>query len=173
MKAIARAFTRKLTDCSAQQDWAIRRLMSDLHHHLRVVPSCRPFNERGITAAIRKASSSTAQGPDGLIMLHLCHLGAHGLAFLMELFNLSVAGINIQAIWKNSVIIPILKAGKSCEQGRSYCLISMLCPAVKILERLILPSIVDSWRCWTLTPPSTASNRGIPPPQPCSPSLLG
>ena len=56
-----------------------------------------------------------SQGPDGLTMLHLRHLGPHGLAFLTELFNLSVAGINIPAIWNNSVLIPILKAGKPRE----------------------------------------------------------
>ena len=59
-------------------------------------------------------------------------------------FSTSVARINILAIWKSSVIIPILKAGKPCEQGRSYRPISLLCPAVKILERLILPAIVEA-----------------------------
>ena len=107
-------------------------------------PSYRPFDERGVAAAILKAGWSTAQGPDGLTVLHLRHLGAQDLAFLTELFNLSVSGIDIPAIWKNSIIIPILKAGKPQEQGRSYRLISLLCLAVKILERLILPSIVEA-----------------------------
>ena len=76
-------------------------------------------------------------------MLCLRHLGPHALALLTALFNLSIAGINIPGIWKNSVLIPILKAGKPREQGRSYRPISLLCPAVKILELLILPSIVE------------------------------
>ena len=41
----------------------------------------------------------------------------NGIAFLTELFNLSIAGYDIPAIWKNSVIIPILKAGKPQEQA--------------------------------------------------------
>ena len=139
-----RAFNRQFTACSVQQDRVIRKLPRNFHCHPRVDPSYRPFGVRGVAAIIRKAGSSTAQVPDGPTMIHLRHLGPHGLAFLVELFNLSVSGINIPVIWKNSVIIPILKAGKPREQGRSYRPISLLCPAVKILERLILASIVEA-----------------------------
>ena len=59
--------------------------MRDLQCYQRVDPSYRQFDERGVAAPIRKACSSTAQGPDGLTLLHLCHLGAHGLAFLTPL----------------------------------------------------------------------------------------
>ena len=45
---------------------AIRR---NLHLNHRVDPTCRPFDERGIIAAIRKAGSSIAQGSNGLTML--------------------------------------------------------------------------------------------------------
>ena len=38
----------------------------------------------------------------------------------MGLFNLSVAAVDITAIWKNSIVITILKAGKPRDQGRSY-----------------------------------------------------
>ena len=142
--AIARTFNRQFTASSAQQDRAIRRLMRNIHHHHHLVDrSYRPFDVRGVAAAIRKAGSSAAQGPDGLTVLHVRHLGPHGLAFLTELFNLSVAGINIPAIWKSFVIIPILKAGKPHEQSCSYRPISLLCPAAKILEWLILLAIVE------------------------------
>ena len=107
-----RAFNRQFTACSVQQDRAIRRLLSNLHRHPRVDPSYRPFDVRGVAVTIRKTSSSTAQGPDGLTMIHLHHLGPHGLAFLVELFNLSVAGINIPVIWGartyNAIVRPIL-----------------------------------------------------------------
>ena len=65
------------------------------------------------------------------------------LAFLTELFILSVAGVDIPAIWKNSIIIPILKARKLREQGDSYRPISLRSPAAKILEQL-LPTIVEA-----------------------------
>ena len=106
--------------------------MKEIHHHHRVDLSYQPFDVRGVAAAIRKAGSFTAKGNDRLTVIHLRHLGPHCITILMELFNLSVAGVDIQAIWKNSVIIPILKSGKHREHGRSYRPISILCQAAKI-----------------------------------------
>ena len=72
--------------------------MRNLHRNHCVDP-----DERGVAAAIRKVGSSTAQGQDRLAVLHLRHLGEHGLAFVTELFNLSVARVGFLEIWKNSV----------------------------------------------------------------------
>ena len=40
-----------------------------------------------------------------LTLLRLRHVEAYGIAFLTELFNLSVAGFEIPEIWKNSSIM--------------------------------------------------------------------
>ena len=77
-------------------------------------------------------------------MLLFCHLEQHDIAILMELFNLSVAGVDIPATWKNSVIIPILKAGKPQEQGRTYRKFSLLCLAAKSWSSTSL----SSWKLW-------------------------
>ena len=93
-KAIAQAFNRQFTTCSAQLDQAVRRLIKSYliwNHNHRMDPSYSLFDERGIAMANRKAGTSTAQGPDGLTMLPLRHLGLHGLEFLTEFFNLSIA----------------------------------------------------------------------------------
>jgi len=143
-KSIAKAFTKQFTNIAPhRQDPAMRRLMREVHRLHRLDSSFRPFDVRGVSQAIRKAGSSTASGPDGLTILHLQHLGASGLAFLTELFNLSVAGSDIPAIWKCSVLIPLLKPGKPRALGSSYRPISLLCAAVKVLERLVLPYIVE------------------------------
>ena len=55
-----------------------------------------------------------------MVLFHLRHPGENGLAFLTELFDFSVVGVHIPAIWKNFVIIPILKARKPRDQGHSY-----------------------------------------------------
>ena len=44
-------------------------------------------------------------------------------------------------MWKSSLIIPIHKPGKDTCQISSYRPISLLCPAAKVLETLILPII--------------------------------
>ena len=55
-----------------------------------------------------------------------------------------MAGINLPFIWKSSTIIPILKLGKPWTDGASYRPISLLCPAVKILERLLLRFLTEA-----------------------------
>ena len=100
--------------------------------------------------AIRKASNSTATGPDGLTSLHLKHLGQSGITFLTTIYNLSIRNATVLAIWKMALILPVLKPGKSPESGASYHPISLLSPVAKILECLLLPSMTDS-----LSPSST------------------
>ena len=76
-----------------------------------------PSSHRGSFARKLKTNGGSSTG---FTVLHLRHLGEHGLTFLMEFFNISAAGVDIPAIWKNSIIIPILKARKPRDQGRSY-----------------------------------------------------
>ena len=72
------------------------------------------------------------------------HLGPLGIRFATHLFNLSVRAADIPAIWKSAHFIPVLKPGKSPDQGPSYRPISLLCPEVKVLERLLLPTLSAS-----------------------------
>ena len=99
----------------------------------------RPFTLDDTVAAIKCAKHSTALGPDGLAALHLKHLGPIALGYLTELFNLSVANSDLPAIWKNALVLPVLKPNKSPTESVSYRPILLLCPASKILERLLLP----------------------------------
>ena len=47
-------------------------------------------------------------------------------------------------MWKNALIIPLLKPGKLAESSKSYRPISLISPTVKILERLLLPYLTTS-----------------------------
>ena len=71
---------------------------------------------------------------------HFKHLGPRAIEYITVLFNLLVTTCQIPAIWKSSFIIPIPKSGKDTAQRTSYRPISLLCPAVKVLEYL-LPTI--------------------------------
>ena len=62
-------------------------------------------------------------------------------SLVSTLFNLSVTTFQILAIWKSSLIIPIAKPGRDTSMGTSYRPISLLCPAAKVLEFLMLPTI--------------------------------
>ena len=101
------------------------------------------FTAEKTKEAIKKAKASKAQGPDELATVHLKHIGPKGLQFLTDLFNLSVATSTIPAIWKSSIVVPLLKPQKPADDSGSYRPVSLLCPAIKILERLLLPTLTE------------------------------
>ncbi|KAF2358597.1 Reverse transcriptase domain [Trinorchestia longiramus] len=76
-------------------------------------------------------------GLDNLTILHIRHLGPSGISYLTNT-NLSLSNTTIPSIWKTAIIITILKPGKPPSLSSSYRPISLLCPAVKVLERLLL-----------------------------------
>jgi hypothetical protein len=102
------------------------------------------FSVKDVDLAIRQPKSSIAVGPDGLTAVHFKNLGQQCLRYLTELFNLSIRHANIPVIWKEAVIVPILKPGKSADLSSSYRPKSLLSPAVKFLERLLKPEINES-----------------------------
>ena len=57
------------------------------------------------------------------------------------LYNDSLKSCRLPSIWKTSLVITIPNPGKDSLQGSSYRPISLLCPAAKVLEALILASI--------------------------------
>lgn len=101
----------------------------------------QPFSPADMVEAIGQSKNSTATGPDGLAHWHLKHLGSNGIKFPTNVFNLSLATADVPSIWKSAIVIPVLKPGKLANKGTSYRPISLLCPAVKVLERLLLPSL--------------------------------
>ena len=107
------------------------------------------FTPSATLEAIKKSKASKAIGPDGMSNLHLKHLGQKGLDYLTKLYNLSMSASHIPAIWKKSLVVPLPKPGKDPGDSNSYRPVSLLCPAIKILERLLLPMLNDH-----LTPPS-------------------
>ena len=99
------------------------------------------FTSDQVTSAIKSCRSSRAYGPDSLSIFHLKNLGPLATEHLTALYNYSLKSCRLPSIWKTSLIIPIPKPGKDSSQGTSYRPISLLCPAAKVLDALILPSI--------------------------------
>ena len=99
------------------------------------------FCDNETKEAIKKSKNSKAIGPDKISNLHLKHLGPKGITYLTKIFNLSVQTSQIPSIWKTSLIIPLLKPGKDAKEAKSYRPVSLLCPSIKILERLLLPTL--------------------------------
>ena len=99
------------------------------------------FTSDQVTSAIKSCRSSRAYGLDTLIIFHLKNLGPLATEHLTSLYNDFLKSCRLPLIWKTSLAIPIPKPGKDSSQGTSYRPISVLCPAAKVLEAFILPSI--------------------------------
>ena len=99
------------------------------------------FTSDQVTSAIKSCRNNRAYGPDSLSIFHLKNLGPLGTEHLTALYNDSLKSCRLPTIWKTSLVIPIPKSGKDSLQGSSYRPILLLCPATKVLEVLILPSI--------------------------------
>ena len=102
------------------------------------------FTTSQTAAAIKKAKNSKATGPDGLSPVMLKNLGPNGIKFLTILINKSLRTTIIPSIWKTAKIIPLLKPGKPPNLGSSYRPVSLLSPAAKIFEALLLPHVTAS-----------------------------
>ena len=75
-----------------------------------------------------------------LNIFYLTHLGPRAIKYTTP-FNLLVTTDQIPAVWKSLLIIPIPNTGNDTVQGTSYWSISLLLPAVKVMETLLLPTI--------------------------------
>ena len=99
------------------------------------------FTSDQVTSAIKRCSSSRAYGLDSLSIFHLNNLGPLATEHLTSLYNYSLKSCRLPSIWKTSLVIPIPKPGKDSSQDTFYKPISLLCPAAKVLEALVLLSI--------------------------------
>ena len=137
--SISNQFCRQYTNAKQyKQDKESRQVYKNLKVTNPLDRSFTPFSSSDTVDAIKATKHSTAVGPNGLTALHLKHLGPLGIRYLTHLFNLSVQAADIPSIWKSAHVIPILKPAKPADQGNSYRPISLLCPEIKVLERLNL-----------------------------------
>jgi hypothetical protein len=143
LKEIAEKFIRQFIP-KPKSSPRSRLILRHLHKDHPIDHEYVPFTAAMTTDALAKFSNSTATGPDGLTLLHLKNLGQSGVKYLTEVFNLSVRDVVVPAIWKTTLIIPVPKPGKSADQGLSYRPIFLLSPAIKVLERLLLPSLTST-----------------------------
>ena len=138
---IATKFVKQFTrPIPHSQDPSTRVLLR--HAHKRRLDSHTPmFSKTIVTGAIQACKNSTAPSADGLTILQLKHLGPLGTQYLTALYNLSYQHATLPTIWKQAIILPLLKPGKPRDQSTSYRPISLLCPASKVLEKLMLQRI--------------------------------
>ena len=95
-----------------------------------------PFSSHELDGALSKLNCNAT----GLDLVHNKMLKRHSFvnrAHLCHLFNCLLMGKYVLAEWKNAVVIPILKSGKSANKVYWYRPISLTSCLGKIMERLI------------------------------------
>ena len=102
------------------------------------------FTPCDTTKKIKDSKNSKAMGPDDISPIMIKNLGQNGINFMTNMFNKVVNNCTIPPIWKVGRIIPLPKPGKPSDEGPSYRPISLLSPAAKILESLLLEPLQDS-----------------------------
>ena len=139
-KMIANSFNRQFTTSKlGKHSRRTRQVLKDVKRmSLEEVES---FTSDQVTNAIKSCRSIRANGPDSLSIFHLNKLGPLATEHLTVLYNDSLKSCRLPSIWNTSLVIPIPKPGKDSPQGTSYRPISLLCPAAKVLEAIILTSI--------------------------------
>ena len=141
-KLIANSFNRQFTTSKLGKHSSSRRTRHVSKDVKRMsLEQAESFTSDQVTSAIKSCRSSRVYGPDTLSIFHLKNLGPLATEHLTALYNDSLKSCRLPSIWKTSLVFPIPKPGKDSSQGTSYRPISLLCPAAKVLEALILPSI--------------------------------
>jgi hypothetical protein len=147
-QAIARRFCRQFKSVGVHKTSSNSRcVLKQLKKKHSLDKTFTPFTDALTKQAILKSFNSTALGLDGLTSIHLKFLGPLAITYLSNLFNLSLTLADILAVWKKAHIVPIPKPGKPANLSTGYRPISLLSPAVKVLERLLLPYITESLPC--------------------------
>lgn len=142
-KKIAEKFNAQYTPCSdSKPDKGSRPTVRNLKKPSK--DPCIVITPKQTADAIRRSKSSKALGPDNISPIMLKNLGPNGIQVLTNIFNLSVNTSIIPSIWKIGRIIPLLKPGKAADLGPSYRPISLLSPAAKILEAILLPQVSEA-----------------------------
>ena len=100
------------------------------------------FNMRELRRAISKMKAKGAAGPDDIPPSFLKALGPKALSNLLDIFNSSFHLADCPQVWKNAIIIPLLKSGKPAGELKSYRPISLTSCVVKLFERMFADRLI-------------------------------
>ena len=117
----------------------------ELKKRLSAAPSAQPppkFHMRELRRAIAKMKTKGAAGPDDIPPSFLKALKEKALQTLLDIFNSSFDLANCPQIWKNAIIIPLLKSGKPPGELKSFRPISLTSCVVKLFERMFADRLI-------------------------------
>ena len=103
----------------SREDRALNANFKKRLDNLEINPA-EKITMRELKKAISKMKAKGASGPDDIPPQFLKHLGPLALEHLLRIFNLSLATGKCPQIWRNAIIIPLLKVGKPAGDLASF-----------------------------------------------------
>ena len=96
-----------------------------------------PFVTKELEDALTMLKLRKAPGPDNITNEMLLHLGPCSKKKLLQLFSDGWRTGTVPQVWREAIMIPILKRGKDKSKAESYRPISLTSCVGKLMERLI------------------------------------
>ena len=96
-----------------------------------------PFVSRELEDALTMLKLRKTPSPDNITNEMLLHLGPCSKKKLLQLFNDGWRTGTVPQVWREAIMIPILKRGKDKSKAESYRPISLTSCVGKLMERLI------------------------------------
>ena len=122
----------------SKEDKRINRYVKDVKKAATVeTSSCGKFTMRELKRAMVKMKRRGAPGPDDITPAFLKELGPRALEVLLEIYNESFVSAQCPQVWRTATIIPLLKAGKTPKEIKSFRPISLTSCVVKLMERIV------------------------------------
>jgi hypothetical protein len=122
----------------SKEDRAVRRALKKRLNGPSVDgPECGAFTIVELKKAIRKMRRKGAEGPDEIPPAFLKELGPLALNELLAIINQSFREGICPQIWRNAIIVPLLKSEKPPSMLASYRPISLTSCVVKLMERML------------------------------------
>ena len=96
-----------------------------------------PFVTKELEDAVTMLKLKKAPDPDNIANKMLLHLGPRSKKKLLQLFKDGRRTETVPQVWREAIMIPILKRGKNKSKAESYQPISLTSCVGKLMERLI------------------------------------
>ena len=99
--------------------------------------SCQAFNPAELSVAIKSMKPKGAPGRDRIAPRFINSLGPVALSFMLTIFNDSWCSGSCPLLWREAIIIPLLKKGKPASQINSFRPVSLTSCVAKTMERMV------------------------------------
>ncbi|CCD20312.1 putative Reverse transcriptase (RNA dependent DNA polymerase) [Trypanosoma vivax] len=103
----------------------------------------RPITEAELDVALRELSSGTAPVDDEIHCEELKQLGSVSRRCILCLFNYNLCAGQVQAKWRQGIIVPLLKLNKATSSMASFRPVTLTSTLCKLMARVVARRVRD------------------------------